>query len=115
MLQATSTDGATGFLGSASADRNYWSYDAVYTYHVGNWPNGDASAYWGILTGSGSTSGTFATLTYPVTMASSMNPVVGFQAGSAQGWAITANSTSGFTVSWTTSGSVSLYYWVFRT
>lgn len=116
VLQATSAEGLVGFVGTSSSDQNYFFYDAISTTHVGSWADGSASAYWGLLTGSGSTSGTFATLTYPVTMASTMNPIIGMQGSSANfSWCITANSTTGFTVSRSTSGSMDLYYWVFRT
>src|SRR5574341_835321 len=55
MLQATTTSGSTGFLGTASSEQNYWHYQSDRTTHVGMWDNGGAGTYWGLVTGSGST------------------------------------------------------------
>lgn len=114
MLQATSSDAAVGFLGADSSEENYWYQDANHTTLIGRWADGDAGPYWGIITGSGSVSGTSATVTYPFPMATAVHPHVSLEAAAAQGSGLTAASTTGFTFRWVTSGSVTLRWWVWR-
>lgn len=116
MLQATVSDAATGYLGSSQSDQNYWFQDPDHTVLVGRFEDGGAAPYWGILVGGGTVSGGSVTATYGPSMASDVYPIVAVEdtGGADFDWCLSAVSSTGFTVDYSSSDTRTVYFWVFR-
>lgn len=113
-----------GFRNGTSNDNYFvFSGDAT-TYHIGEWDdfvNRDANQ--GLFTGSVSnltSNGDSASISYGTTKSSMMLPIVAIRdnpsVANTRGFAVTANSTSSFTVqlSGPADGVWAIYFWAFR-
>lgn len=120
-VNGTTTTNNIGVIGAPGGDTWFFFNGAAgTTTHSGRWENFlDDGAAQGIYTGEsapGAAGDVSFTLTYGATRASTMIPIVNLFDSSVHPATITAFSTSGFTLTWTTASHAGyqIFFWCYR-
>ena len=119
LFYADDVQAHAGWNDGTASTANYWLFQSGSTRHTGRWPDFIvADSNDGLFTGSvaGTSGATSFTTTFGATMLTQLLPLVSIRDGIVHSSAITASSTTGFTVTISPAADAdwSVYFWCFR-